>query len=112
MYIDAAKERLFQPSLDARGTHFQFANKYAEYIVAWVPAASVDMVTFGESIHWTDHASIIHAAIETLKSSGTLAIWLYHRDPYFAELPEGNKVLAKSIRRWPSAYPKFRQWSR
>jgi hypothetical protein len=53
------------------------------------------MVTFGESIHWTDHASAIDAATGTLKPNGTLAIWLYHRDPYFAELPAANNVLSQ-----------------
>jgi hypothetical protein len=96
-YIDAAKTRLFRPSLATRGTKYQFADNPAEDMASWVPAGSVDMVSFGESIHRTDHASAINAttATATLKPNGTLAIWLYYRNPYFAELPAANRVLSQ-----------------
>ena len=59
------------------GAQFTVRTSRAEDLPEWVPAASVDMVTMAEAIHWADSAAVVSAAAECLRIGGTLAVWDY-----------------------------------
>lgn len=58
------------------GATFEFRQSGAEDM-SWIPAASVDMVTMSECLHWTDTSKTTAAVARVLKPGGTFAVWYY-----------------------------------
>ena len=78
----------------------------AEEMAKWILPGSVDMITIGEAIHWTDHAVVIEAATETLRPGGTPAVWLYGPRPSLPDIPGATHILHKVFERLIEQLPK------
>ncbi len=55
---------------------------------AWLPPSSVDLVAYGESLHWMDTAPALAAAAASLKPGGTVAAVFYGLLLYFPQDPQ------------------------
>ncbi|TQV99381.1 methyltransferase domain-containing protein [Cordyceps javanica] len=52
---------------------------------SWLPAASVDLVAYGESLHWMDTRPALAAAAASLRPGGTVAAVFYGLVLYFPQ---------------------------
>ena len=80
-------------------TSFSFKQASAEDM-SWLESASMDMVTIGAAIHWTNPELAVRAAATVLRPGGTLAIWYYNGHPYFADNPAADDVFDEIMELW------------
>lgn len=78
---------------------FSFRQASAEDM-SWLEPGSIDMVTIGAAIHWTNPELAVRAAATVLQPGGTLAIWYYNGHPYFVDNPAADKIFNEIMERW------------
>jgi SAM-dependent methyltransferase len=80
-------------------TKFSFKQASAEDM-SWLEPESVDMVTIGAAIHWTNPELAVRAAATVLRSGGTLAVWYYNGRPIFADNLAAGEIFNQIMERW------------
>lgn len=80
-------------------TKFSFHQASAEDM-SWLEPGSVDMVTIGAAIHWTNPVLAVRAAATVLRPGGTLAIWYYNGRPFFADNLAAGELFDELMERW------------
>ena len=96
--IASAKSNLENASCSS-GSRVSFRQSPAEDI-SWLEPGSMDMVTIGAAIHWTNPELAVRAAATVLRPGGTLAIWYYNGHPYFADNPAADRIFDEIMERW------------
>jgi trans-aconitate 3-methyltransferase len=86
-------------SSSSSDTNFSFQQAYAEDM-SWLETESVDVVTIGAAIHWTNPELAVRAAGKVLRPGGTLAIWYYNGRPFFADNLAAGEIFDEIMERW------------
>lgn len=86
-------------NLSYPNTEFSFQQASAEDM-SWLRPESIDMVTIGAAIHFTNPELAVQAAATVLRPGGTLAIWYYNGNPFFADNPLAGEIFNEIMERW------------